>query len=484
MKNSRKQVLVIGAGSAGLTAACELLKHEKFTVTVLEREAVVGGLAKTIEYKKCRYDIGSHHFITDSQRVIDWWQSIMGNDFKKHHRVTRIFYKKHYFNYPLEPLNAIRGLSLIECIRSILSYAWIRFFPIKEARSLQDYVCNQFGRRLFSIFFKTYYEKVWGVGCDQVSGDWGAQRIKGFSLSQAIYSAFFGRWSSDNNKQPVNEIFYYPSGGTGTLWQRVADRIQTHEHGVIELNTDVASVEHTGNRITALLIAPKGQRVIDSGARTLSRYNADYFFSTMPLRTLIMAMNPLPPMAIIHAANSLRYRGLINVNLIVDKAHVCPDHSLYIHGKDVRLGRVNNMNNFSSKMVDDPQKHTALSLEYFSYVDEPFWFKSDYELIELGKKELEKIGLVKAAAVIDGMIVRTPAAYPIYDSHYKEHLGVVLAYLAQFENLSLMGRNGMHSYNNMDVAMLSAFDAVDAVVAHQAAYQQPVKPGHVESHAG
>lgn len=463
---AKKKALIIGAGPAGLTAGLELLKNGNFDVMLVEKERVVGGLARTTEYQKCRYDIGPHHFITESDKILQWWQETMPRDFHKLKRFTRIYYKKHYFHYPLEPLNVIMGLSLLECFKSVCSYMWIRLFPIKQVRSFQDWVTNKFGYRLFSIFFKTYTEKVWGIPCSKISSDWAAQRIKGFSLSQAIFYAFFGRWFTKNKPRTINDTFYYPSQGAGSLWEGVARKITRDFNGRISFNADVVSIEHKQNQITAVSTrlanaAPK------DGAQTLTRHEADYFFSTMPLRALILSLDPLPSETVIKAAKSLNYRGLITVNLIVNKTRVCPDHWLYIHEKEVRMGRIGNMNNFSPNMVDDPTKHTALSLEYFTFVDEPLWFQSDYELVELGKKELEKIGLVKAAAVIDGMVMRTPDAYPVYDEHYKEHLSMVLDYLAGFSNLQLMGRNGLHRYNNMDIAMLSAMAAVEKVLEHE-----------------
>ena len=473
MKNTKKKAVIIGAGPAGLTAGFELLKTGNFNVSLIEKEKVVGGLARTTEYKNCRYDIGPHHFITESEKVLTWWKDMMEGDFHEHKRYTRIFYKKHFFNYPLEPLNVVLGLNIFECAKSVLSYIWIRFFPIKEVRSFQDWVTNKFGRRLFSIFFKTYTEKVWGIPCDKISADWSAQRIKGFSLSKAIFYAFFGRFFKKNKPRTINDVFYYPALGAGTMWEKVASKIVVHEGSSLTLDAEVVSIEHNAGKIVAVSTRTIGTAV-GIGAEALSRHQADYFFSTMPLRALILAMDPLPPTAVIKAAKSLCYRGLITINLIVNKKHVCPDHWLYIHEKEVRMGRIGNMNNFSLKMVDDASLHTALSLEYFTFVDEPFWFKSDYELIELGKKELEKIGLVKAAAVLDGMVMRTSDAYPVYDEHYKEHLGVVLDYLAQFPNLQLMGRNGLHRYNNMDIAMLSAMEAVDKVLVQE--QQKPQEP--------
>ncbi len=476
--SSKQKALVIGAGPAGLTAALELLKRSDTEITILERDAVVGGLAKTVEYKKCRFDIGPHHFITESDRITAWWQDIAEGDFFEHKRYTRIFYNHHFFNYPLEPVNVIRGLNILECARSVFSYMWVRFFPIKEVTSFEDWVTNQFGRRLFSIFFKTYTEKVWGIPCNEISADWAAQRIKGFSLSKAIFYAFFGRFFTKNKPRTINDVFHYPARGAGTFWEKVAGRVKAYPQAEILMQQSVAKIEHDHHRIVS--VSTRNMAANGVGAAVpLERHAADVFLSTMPLQQLILSLDPLPPAVVVRAAQALRYRGLITINLIIDRHHVSADHWIYVHEKTVRMGRIGNMNNFSLKMVDDAAKHTALSLEYFTYVDEPFWFKPEHELIELAKYELEKIGLVRASSVIDGMVLRTPEAYPVYDANYKEHLCCVLDYLGIFKNLHLMGRNGMHRYNNMDVAMLSALDVVDRMLAtqpHDFCHQKKEKP--------
>lgn len=470
MSSKKNKALIIGAGPAGLTAGIELLKTGNFEATVLERDNVIGGLARTTEYRGCRYDIGPHHFITSSEKIETWWKDLMQGDFLEHKRFTRIYYNNHFFNYPLEPINVLEGLSLWECLRCMVSYIRYRLFPIKKVRSFQDWVTNKFGYHLFSIFFKTYTEKVWGIECSQISSDWAAQRISGFSLSKAIFFAFFGRFYKKNKPRTIRDDFYYPSKGAGTLWEKAANWLQSFEGGSVHLNQDVVSLEHDGKKIVAVHAQDKRST---SGVQTLARYDADYFFSTMPLRTLIKSLDPLPPDIIINAANSLQYRGLITVNLIVNKTAICPDHWLYVHEKKVKMGRIGNMNNFSMGMVDHPG-HTALSLEYFAFVGEAFWLKTEQELVEIAKLELEKIGLLKADEVLDGMVMKTAEAYPLYDEHYKEHLSTVLNYLGTFSNLELMGRNGLHRYNNMDIAMLSAISAVDNVLEKEKAVVRPV----------
>ncbi len=404
---NKRQAIIIGAGPAGLTAGIELLKSEKFDVHMLEREHVPGGLARTTTFKGYKFDIGPHHFITDAPHIEKWWKEVMGKEFIELKRFTRIYYNKHFFNYPLEPLNVLRGLSVLECVRCVLSYARARMFPIRKVLSFQDWVTNKFGRRLFSIFFKTYTEKVWGIPCHKISADWASQRIKGFSLASALYNAFFGRFSKKDKPRTLRDTFYYPTKGAGMLWNRVATQICARKGGQIALNEQVVSLEHDGKKIFSASTAQRGEG--RSMARKLTSYTGDEFLSTMPLKQLVLSLDPLPAGDIIEAAQSLGYRGLITVNLVVDRKNIFDDHWLYVHEKEVQMGRIGNMNNFSPAMVAD-QNHTALSLEYFAFVDGDLWKKSDEELIALGKKELAGIGLVTQDEVIDGFVMRTSDA--------------------------------------------------------------------------
>jgi len=451
-----KKVAIVGAGPAGLTAAAELLKKEKYQVILLEQDHAIGGFAKTVDFKGCKFDIGPHHYITDSPKIMRWWKDLMGEDFFHLKRFTRIYYKKHFFKYPLEMFNVLRGLSLFECLRGACSYFWAKFFPIKNVKSFEDWMRNRFGYRVYSIFFKTYTEKVWGISCKAISADWAAQRIQNFSLGQAIFYGLFGKFVKRNPHRTLKNDFYYPPQGSGVLWGKVAANVTKNDLGKIRLNEQVVQVEHQNDKITAFYTKSY------SDNQKLKKYDADYFISSMPLQDLILAFIPKAPVRVRQAAKNLKYRGLITVNFIVDKKDISPDHWLYIHEKEVKMGRIGNMNNFSINMVDDP-KHTALNLEYFTYTTDEFWNKSDQEILQIGKEELDKMGFVKSDLIKDGMVLRFPAAYPVYDENYASHLNIVLQYLSQFSNLSLMGRNGLHRYNNMDIAMLSAMQAVDSV---------------------
>ena len=457
----QNQALIIGAGPAGLTTGYELAKNFKWSVTVVDKDSLIGGLSKTTEYKGCRFDIGPHHFITEHKHIEAWWKSIMGNDFIKLKRFTRIYYKKRFFNYPLQPLNAIKNLTFIECIQCMASYTKSCLFPKRNVVSLQDFFVNRFGYRLFLMFFKNYTEKLWGIPCDKISADWGPQRIRNFSLLKAIFFAFFGRWFKKYTPRTIQDEFYYPINGAGTLWERVGWHIIACTDCCIKLSETVISLEHNNKKIVAVLT--KGTEEHRTSVQKLTRYEAHYFFSTMTLADLVHELDPLPPVEVLHAAKALRCRSLIVVNLIVNKINISPDHWLYIHEPNVRHIRMGNMNNFSLKMVDHPN-HSVLNFEYFMFMDDPLWKMSDTELVALGKRELGILGLAKEEDVLDGMVSRTTAAYPIYEENYKKHLQIVRSYLDRFENLQLIGRNGTHSYNNMDVAMLSAMDAVARVI--------------------
>ncbi len=477
MATSKKNILIIGAGPAGLTAGYELLKTQNFCVEIIEKENQIGGLAKTVDYKNYKYDIGPHHYVTESKEIEEWWKNVISKDeFVKLNRFTRIYYNKHFFLYPLQPINALMGLNPFESIHCISSYFRYKLWP-KKVKSYEDWLSNRFGKRLFEIFFKSYTEKLWGIKCDQISADWAAQRIKNFSLGKAMFFAFFGKIFKKYTPRTILSEFYYPVHGAGTLWDGVGKKIINSGYGKIHTNKKVVSIEHDGKKILAVLTkntrnenqhndnrSSENQHLENQlVAQKLIRHDGDYFLSTMTLRDLVLNMDPLAPTEVIEAAKQLRCRALITINLIIDKKHITPDHWLYIHEKSVRTIRIGNMNNFSAKLRPN-ENHSAISLECFTFTDEPFWFKTDEELLEQAKLEIDKIGLVKKDLIIDGMVLRIHDAYPIYEGNYKEHLNIVYNYLGQFKNLKLMGRNGMHQYNNMDTAMLSAMKAVNDII--------------------
>ena len=441
-------VVIVGAGPAGLVCAAELLEHKPGAkVTVVERDPrYVGGLARTVAYKGFRFDIGGHRFFSKSQEITDWWKHRLPEDFIKVGRLSRIFYKGVFFDYPLKAFNALFGLGIWTSTLCVLSYLQSRLFPIQPEKSFQDWVSNRFGRRLFNIFFKTYTEKVWGIPCDQISADWAAQRIKGLSLFKAIYHAVVPQRQGTRAVKTLIDQFEYPRFGPGQMWEKTRDDI-LRAGGTIHMGETVAKISREGNRVVSVTTRN------EAGAeRTLA---ADQFIVTMPLRETILAIDPPLPEAVREAARRLTYRDFLTVALMVKKTRLFPDNWIYVHDPSVHLGRIQNFNNWSPSLVPD-EGVTCLGLEYFCFEGDRLWAMADAELVELGKQELVQLGLVQAEDVFDGCVVRMPKAYPVYGPDYQSDVKMIREQIAPLENLQAVGRNGMHKYNNMDHSMMAA----------------------------
>jgi protoporphyrinogen oxidase len=416
---------------------------------VLEADLrLVGGISRTDQYKGYRFDIGGHRFFSKSAEVNQLWREVLGEAFVKRSRLSRIYYDRKFFHYPLRPADALRKLGAIRSVRILVSYLRARIFPTKPERSVEDWVVNRFGRELFETFFKSYTEKVWGMSTSTISADWAAQRIKDLSLIRAAASAVLGRFARKKGEviKTLIDEFHYPRLGPGQMWEMARDRI-VEQGGAVHLDRRVIQVEHDGSSIQALV-------AIDRQGRQ-TRYTGTHFLSTLPIRDLIKGMNPVAPEAVVSAACSLRYRDFLTVVLIVDRASTFPDNWIYIHDPSVRLGRVQNFKNWSPDLVPDSSK-TSLGLEYFCFEGDDLWTSTDQELLMLGRREIAAIGLVAEREVIDGCVVRMPKAYPVYDDDYQKHLAVIRAWLKGFDNLELAGRNGMHKYNNQDHSMMTA----------------------------
>ncbi len=441
--------VVMGAGPAGLTAAWELA-HRGAQVEVLEADPrEVGGIARTASYKGFRFDIGGHRFFTKSQEVEHLWHEILDDDdWLRVPRMSRIFYRGRFFNYPLKPLNALRGLGLLETVLCVLSYMWARARPRKPEVSFEDWVRNRFGERLYRIFFKTYTEKVWGMPCKEISADWAAQRIKGLSLLGALKDALLPSKGGEVVKTLIDE-FEYPKLGPGMMWETAAEKIKRLGASV-HMAHRVTGVRHAGGRVEAVEAA---------GPHGPVEFGGTDFVSTLPIRDLVNMLEPPAPPEVQTAANALKYRDFLTVVLIVDRPDSFPDNWIYVHDPSVALGRVQNFRNWSPYMVPDESK-TALGLEYFCLQDDALWSMEDAALVELGTKELASIGLCKPDEIVDGTIVRMPKAYPVYDDAYRQNVALVRSYLdATMKNLQLVGRNGMHKYNNQDHSMMTALFA-------------------------
>jgi protoporphyrinogen oxidase len=446
----RQKVGIIGAGPAGLTASWKLSEGGA-DVTVFEADTkYVGGIARTVEYKGFRFDIGGHRFFSKSQEVEALWEDLLGNDLLTRPRSSRIMYDGKFYAYPLKAQEAFFNLGVIETARCVASYAWAQLFPRRPAKSFEDWVSNQFGTRLFQIFFKTYTEKVWGMSCKEISADWAAQRIKGLSLAKAVWSAIFPQKGNQNSSQTIKTLinsFRYPRLGPGMMWDAAADRTRA-AGGKVHMGTRVQGIEKLADGKWRIFFKR------ESGVQEHEDF--DHVISSAPLRELIHCIKPAPKSDVLAAADSLRYRDFLTVALVVRPSNPFDDNWIYIHDPKVKVGRIQNFGSWSPEMIPDP-KLACYGLEYFCFEGDGLWNSSDESLIELAKAELQQLGLVKPGDVLDGNVVRQPKAYPVYDDDYAKHVDVIRSELDQtYPNLHLVGRNGMHKYNNQDHSMMTA----------------------------
>jgi len=460
-------VLVIGAGPAGLTAAYCLTK-EMPSVLVIEKDPVyVGGISRTVRYKDYLFDIGGHRFFSKAKEVVDLWQEILPDDFIERPRLSRIYYGGKYYSYPLSAFEALTNLGLFRSAACVLSYAYARARPIADPQTFHQWVRNQFGEKLFSIFFKTYTEKVWGMSCDEISADWAAQRIKGLDLGVAIKNALTRalkpkRKAASRDGAVVKtliESFQYPRKGPGMMWEACARKIQK-QGGVLLKGRELKSLSYEPNRRlwTAEATLPDG---------SVERYMARHVISSAPVRELLETLSPRP-ISLLHG-RALRYRDFLTVALMVKKDNLFPDNWIYVHDPKVKVGRVQNFSSWSPEMVPDGM--SCLGLEYFCFEGDQLWESSDADLIALAKKEIVQIGLVTADDVVDACVVRQPKAYPVYDDAYRRNMEMIRLDLdSSFPTLHLIGRNGMHKYNNQDHAMMTAMLTARNILAGERLY--------------
>jgi protoporphyrinogen oxidase len=442
--------VIIGAGPAGLTAAYELLKHDVGSTVVEKDPSYVGGIARTAEHHGYRFDIGGHRFFSKSAEIEELWSEVLGDEMRSCGRLSRIHYRGRFFDYPLKATNALRNLGLSETVLCMLSYAAARLRPVKHPRTLEEWVSNQFGKRLFRIFFKTYTEKVWGMDTSELSADWAAQRISGLNLTEVIRNALLPKRKGGGrggSPKTLVDRFRYPRLGPGQMWETVARTLQDRGQQVV-MGVEVVRVNHLDGRVVSVTTRdPTGAERDHAGSD---------FISTMPIRELVDAIEPPMPARVIAAASALRYRDFLTVALMVGREEVFPDNWLYIHDPGVQVGRLQNFKNWSADMVPD-QATTCIGLEYFCFEGDGLWTSSDEALIELGGRELEQLGICSASEIFDGAVVRQPKAYPVYDDLYLTYVDIVRNHLATaLPNLHLVGRNGMHHYNNQDHSMMTA----------------------------
>lgn len=499
-----KKAIIIGAGPAGLTAAYELLKRTDIQPILFEATGEIGGISRTVRYKGNRMDIGGHRFFSKSDTVMNWWKNLMpiqgspsrddialgrsvplskeknAPDPEKSDRVllvrsrlSRIFFLRKFFGYPVSlNLETVANLGFIRLMKVGFSYIFIRVFPIRNEKTLEDFYINRFGRELYNTFFKDYTEKVWGVPCGEISKEWGAQRVKGLSLIKtllhALKSVFFRDSSIGQKKTETSliEQFLYPKYGPGHLWEEAASQV-AKKGGKINFRKQVVGIETAKGKVT-------GIRVRDAKTKKVSSVKGDFFISTMPVRDLIAAFGKAVPEPVRKTAEGLTYRDFVTVGLLLNKmkiknktrqktvGDIVPDTWIYIQERDVKVGRLQIFNNWSPYLVQDPGK-VWIGLEYFCNEGDELWKKKDKDMIAFAAAELEKIDIIDRKDVLDATVIRVQKTYPAYFGSYAD-FPLVREYTDGFENLFLVGRNGMHRYNNMDHSMLTAMTAVDNII--------------------
>ncbi len=465
--NTKVDVAIIGAGPAGLTAGYLLAKQGK-SVAIIERdERYVGGISRTVEHDGYRFDIGGHRFFSKSQQVVDLWNEILPDDFIQRPRMSRIYYEGKFYSYPLRAFEALGNLGILRSTACMVSYLRYKAFPVKEVKSFEDWTVNQFGRKLYSIFFKTYTEKVWGMPCDEMSADWAAQRIKGLSLWSAVTDGLkrsLGLNKKPNDGQAVKtllETFRYPRLGPGMMWETARDKI-VEMGGRVIMGHELEQLASTGPGEDG------GWRMKAKGKDGAITIEADHAISSAPMRQLASRLHPLPQTTL--QASDLKYRDFLTVALMIRSDDLFPDNWIYIHDDKVKVGRVQNFRSWSPEMVPD-ENVACVGLEYFCFEDDSLWSMDDDDLIALATKEMDILGLVDPAKVFGGAVVRQEKAYPVYDGDYADNVDCVRAELEEkFPTLHLVGRNGMHRYNNQDHAMMTAMLTVENILAGERIY--------------
>jgi protoporphyrinogen oxidase len=434
---SDETTLILGAGPAGLAAGYELARMGVCPI-ILEKADKVGGLSRTETFKGYNFDIGGHRFFTTYRQIDELWRRMLGKDFLKVPRSSRIYYRGRFYSYPLDFVNSLSNLGPAESSRILLSYLRAHVLPSREEKTFEQWVTNRFGSRLYSIFFKDYTEKVWGIPCHDIQADWAAQRINGLSLTSILSHMVFGAQKA----RTLIDEFHYPTKGPGMMWGRLQEELTTLG-GQVWLNSEVIGLKREKNNIVSVTCA-NGRSTVDIPAL--------HIISSLPMQRLVSLLQPEAPSEVLEASRRLRRRAFIIVGLIVGKKDLFPDQWIYVHNPSVKVARIQNFKNWSQGMVPDPQT-TSVGMEYFCNEGDESWRMSDADLTKTACRELAELGLADGAAVIDHLVIRQPDAYPVYDSGYRRHLEIVQRFLSGIENFQTIGRNGMHRYNNMDHSM-------------------------------
>lgn len=444
---SGRDIVIVGAGPASLAAGYELSRQGE-KVTVIEMDDVVGGISKTVRREGFIFDVGGHRFFTKIDRVSKLWHDVLGDDFLRRPKLSRIYYNNRFFNYPLRPINTLWGLGLIQSCQALTSFISSKISPYPVEDTFEQWVSNRFGKKLYNIFFKTYTEKVWGIPCDQIEAEWAAQRIKSLSPTSIIKAALFG-----GGKKMADE-FDYPRYGPGQMYEKMANDIW-RMGGKVVMNTRVDAFKVKDKKIVSVrTVSKEGHRGIIEGTD---------FMVTMPITELVKKMDDTVSESVLEAAGSLSYRSLLTVNLMMNRPETFPDTWIYVHSPNVKVGRIQCFKNWSPFMVPG-EDVSSLGLEYFCTEGDELWDMSDQALIELGKREIDELSLVDSKTVFDAFVVRCPKTYPVYSRDYSRHVEVLKSFVSQYQNLQCMGRSGMFKYNNMDHSILSGLLAADNIL--------------------
>ena len=437
--------VIIGAGPAGMACAYELAKAGHKPV-IFDIEQQPGGICRTLDYQGYLFDIGGHRFLTKSEEIQELWRSMMGNDLLKVKRLSRIYYRRRFFAYPLKFFDTFLKLGVWKSGKAVLSLLWCKYRKLGDPATFEGWVIRNFGRELYKVFFEYYTEKVWGIPCANLSADWAQQRLIGLSLKSLLQSVF--PLSEKKRPKTLAEEFLYPRTGAGEFFKRFMTVIEKMggqfflNHKVVELITD-------GKRVVSVLVE-------DLRCGKSEKIPVETVFSTMPLPLLMRSLAPKAPQDILAASGKLKFRSLIVVNVVLNVGRLFPDQWIYVQDPDVKMGRIQNYKNWSPAMVPDFSR-TSLGLEYFCDENDDFWNKSDIDMMDLAMLELQKIGIVARKHLIDGFVVRIPHAYPVYSMGYLENVKTLRRYLEHFDNLRTFGRGGAFCYDNSDHALLSGF---------------------------